>query len=131
MTRRRLLLLAVFTALVVAVVAAALLCQHTSITRENEARIREGMTMAELEAILGGPPRDEISGPTDYDPDAATVRVGRPTPTVVTRIYEWRSDEVLIRVHFDAAGRAEWINTCPLHRVYPGVVATVRHWLRR
>jgi hypothetical protein len=33
--------------------------------------------------------------------------LGRPAPPMVTNIDEWISDEVMIRVAFDADGRAE------------------------
>jgi hypothetical protein len=101
------------------------------ITRENEARIHEGMGMEELRAILGGPPRDDSTGPTELDPDAPIDRVGCPPPSSVTPIYEWQSDQVLIRVHFDTDGRADWISTCPLRRTYPGVFETAQHRFRR
>jgi hypothetical protein len=57
--------------------------------------------------------------------------LGRPAPANVTVIHEWISDEVMIRVAFDADGRAEWISTCPLRRTYPGMQPTVEHWVFR
>jgi hypothetical protein len=129
--RRRVLLIALLIVLVVAAVWALVVWPRpTAITRENEARIQEGMSWDELKAILGGPPRNESTGPTELDPDAL-VGVGRAPPPSVTRIYEWISDEVMIRVAFDVDGRAEWINTWPLRRTYPGVVPTIHHWLQR
>ena len=53
---RRLLLLALPAALVAVLLAAWLLWARTAITRENAERIRVGMTLAEVEAILGGMP---------------------------------------------------------------------------
>ncbi len=103
----------------------------SAINRENEERIQEGMSWDELSVILGGPPRDVSTGPTELDPGELIVRIGRPLPPSVTRIYEWMSDEGMIRVTFDAGGRAEWISTCPLRRTYPGIQPTVRHWLYR
>src|SRR5262245_56466059 len=118
--------------LVVAAVCASIVWPWSSaITRENEAKIHDGMSWDELKVILGGLPRDESTGPTELDPTSAlAVRIGRPPPPSVTRIYEWISDEVMIRVAFDADGRAEWITTYPMRRTFPGVVPTVRHWLR-
>src|SRR5262249_32296804 len=131
-TRRRVLLIGLVIVLVVAAVCAPMVWPRSSaITRENEARTHERMSWDQLKVILGGPPRDESTGPTELDPGALAVRIGRPTPPSVTRIYEWISDEVLIRVAFDADGQAEWITTCPLRRTFPGVVPTVCHWLRR
>jgi hypothetical protein len=62
MTRtRRLLLFAVPAGLAVALIAAWLLWPRTAITRENAEKIQVGMTLAEVEAILGGPARDDQS----------------------------------------------------------------------
>jgi hypothetical protein len=132
MCRRRLLLFALLTVLVVAALWATMGWRRPSaITRENETRLRVGMTLDKVEAILGGPPRDERSGPTELDPDAyTTLKPDPPPPAKVSPISEWFSDEVMIRVMFDADGRAEWISTCPLRRTYPGLPATARHWLR-
>jgi hypothetical protein len=119
--RRRVLLIGLLTVLVVAAICASLVWPRSSaITRENEAGFHEGMSWDELKVILGGPPRDVSTGPTELDPGAPMVRIGRPLPPSVTRIYEWISDEVLIRVAFDADGRAEWITTCPLRRTFFG-----------
>jgi hypothetical protein len=63
MTKRkhRLLLLSL-PALVALTVGAWLLWPRSAITRENAEKIQSGMTPAEVEAILGGPPRDESRG---------------------------------------------------------------------
>jgi hypothetical protein len=63
MTRRH-LLLSGFLATVAGVgVAAGLLWPRPSaITRENAARIKRGMSVAEVESILAGPERDETGG---------------------------------------------------------------------
>jgi hypothetical protein len=57
--RRRLLILAVAGTVVMLAVGAWLFWPRTAITRENAAKIQRGMTLAEVEAILGGPARDE------------------------------------------------------------------------
>ena len=78
MTRRRVLLLGLLATAVGVAAAAWLLWPRTAITRENAAKVREGMTLAEVEAILGGPARDETTGPVEREeppefapPDAA------------------------------------------------------------
>lgn len=130
--RRRVPLIVLPPVLAAAAVCAAMVWPRPSaITRENEARVHEGMTRDELAAILGGPPRDESTGPTDCDPNGLTHAPGRPAPPSVRTISEWISDELMIRVAFDADGRAEWISTCPLRRTYPGVLPTVHHWVLR
>ena len=63
MPRRRLILVA--TLLLAAGVWLARPAS-TQITMENASRIKEGMTLAEVEAILGGPARDELRRETDH-----------------------------------------------------------------
>jgi hypothetical protein len=61
-TRRRLFLLALCVAVVLLGVGIWLLWPrwpHTAISQENVNRINVGMTLAEVEQILGGPARDE------------------------------------------------------------------------
>src|SRR5690349_6879996 len=62
MNRRRvfLLLLAPVIGLVIGI---WMLWSRTAITPANAARIQPGMTLAEVAAILGGPARDESTGP--------------------------------------------------------------------
>lgn len=56
--------------LVLAGVALFVLWPRTSqVTPENLTLIREGMTRAEVEKVLGGPPGDYRTGPTLEDPD--------------------------------------------------------------
>jgi outer membrane protein assembly factor BamE (lipoprotein component of BamABCDE complex) len=60
--RRRLLLaLALLTCVLAGGVAWLLLARETAITRENAAKIENGMTQAEVEAILGGPARNDAA----------------------------------------------------------------------
>jgi hypothetical protein len=56
MTRRRFLFLSLAAAVVALAIGVWLLWPRTAITRENAEKIRLGMTLAEVEAILGGPP---------------------------------------------------------------------------
>src|SRR4051812_18163811 len=70
MTRRRWLLLGMVVA--AAVLAAGLwLIQppRSAINGENAAKIRRGMTLAEVEAILGGPPRADSTCPLLFEDD--------------------------------------------------------------
>jgi hypothetical protein len=61
--RRRFLVLAILGAAVAMPVVVWLLWPRPSaITRENAERIQLDMTLTEVEAILGGPPRDETGG---------------------------------------------------------------------
>jgi outer membrane protein assembly factor BamE (lipoprotein component of BamABCDE complex) len=120
MTRRRLLvfgLLATMTGLGVLGVGGWLLWPRTAITRENAAKIREGMTLAEVEAILGGPPRDETTGPIRFD-EVTPVR---------DESRKWWSDRVCIQVIFDENGRVMNADSDSLHRVGP--LDMLRRWL--
>jgi hypothetical protein len=63
--RRRLLLVGLAAVAVVGVAIAFVLLvphPHAGITLENNERIRPGMTLEEVEAILGGPPGDYTDG---------------------------------------------------------------------
>jgi hypothetical protein len=71
MTRRsRRLLIALPVAVVLTLALAWLLWPRMAITRDNAAKITVGMTLAEVEAILGGPARDETTGPVTLDWDS-------------------------------------------------------------
>ena len=58
-TRRRLLLPSLLACLAT---LAVVLWPRTAITPENAAKIQAGMTLTEVEALLGGPARDEGMG---------------------------------------------------------------------
>jgi hypothetical protein len=62
MTRRRVLLLGSVAAAAALALAVWALSPSSAINAENAARITPGMTLAEVEAILGGPARDETDG---------------------------------------------------------------------
>jgi hypothetical protein len=104
MTRRtRRLLLFTMPALALLAVGVLLLWPRTAITRENAAKIREGMTRAEVEAILGKTP---VPRPTDKKiwhrtPNGAEMFVGD---------YWWEGDMVVI-VAFDDAGKVRETQT--------------------
>src|SRR5262249_13734059 len=99
MTRRRMLLLGS-----VAVVAAlavqwwAIQPALSAINAVNAAKVEKGMTLAEVEAILGGPARDELTGPVVFDRLLSIADCDSPQ--------SWLSDEVVVRVCFDERGHA-------------------------
>jgi hypothetical protein len=113
MTRRLRLLLGVPVAVVVLGVGAWLLLPRTAITRENAAKIQVGMTLAEVEAILGGPAREDFVGELqlDFDPDpkvnimvakAVEEKGGFGASFVGVHPQQyWRSNEVWVSAHFD------------------------------
>jgi hypothetical protein len=64
--RRKPTILALCFAAVVLVLTAWLLWRPSAVTKENIHRIQPGMTRAEVEAILGGPPQEEPGGGLMY-----------------------------------------------------------------
>jgi hypothetical protein len=111
---RRLVLLGLPAAFMVALLAAWLLSPRTAITRANAEKIRKGMTLAEVEAILGGPARDE-----------APER-GLAWPSYKGSL--WASDLGAVRVGFGHEGRVVFTSGfAPRARQGPFVL--IRHWL--
>jgi hypothetical protein len=147
MTRRtrRLLLFGLPAGLVAAMLAVWLLWPRTAITRENAERIAVGMTLAEVEQILGGPARDEATGPVtadgpgtlwlmaprkqyllvDYGARVTVPGAKAPAPAAP----RWVSDQVMITVSLDADGRVESCNTIPVRRTEEGPLDRLRRWL--
>src|SRR4051812_38837246 len=60
------------------------------------ARIEEGMSLAEVEAILGGPPGDYATRPILPWPSAL--------PDDSPQVGEWQGDEVVVQLGFHAGG---------------------------
>jgi hypothetical protein len=141
MTRRtrRLLLFGLPTAVVVVLLAVWLLWPRSALTRENAAKIREGMTRAEVEALLGGPARNESTGLTNPDirtPDAAEH--SRVETQMAERMLEvaaggtvwgWTSDRVAVHVRFDEAGRVSVVEVFPLRRAAEDPLDRLCRWL--
>jgi hypothetical protein len=140
MTRRRLFAIACIVALAACAIGLWLLWPAPSaITRENAAKIKDGMTRAEVEAILGGPARDETTGPIDIDTttheDAdvegmhmlmlARVFLADEHPSLV-----WRSDYVIIRMRLDADGVVSVCRVVPVCREPESPLDRIRRWLR-
>lgn len=120
MSRRRLAVLAAGSAAVLTVAAVALLLvnrSRPSVDREHFEALREGMTRAEVESVLGGRPRNALRQPADVwvrgadgklrsaglDPGGPPVRFfpeGDPAGEAV-----WADDAGLIAVRFGADGR--------------------------
>jgi hypothetical protein len=141
---RRLLLACLPAAAVALAVGAWLLWPRTAITRENAAKIHKGMTRAEVKAILGGPPRDESSGPVDLDePDDGIpdlIRDARLRQWIDGALRAhfdpeggeraaWQSNQVAVYIWWDAAGTVESCDCFPMRRAPEGPLEVLRRWL--
>ena len=102
---------------VVLVVGALLLTDgllwRPGLTEDNVRRIKPGMTLAEVEALLGGPAADTFEMPEDYP----AYRWQR----------EWREGGASVVVQFFADGRV--MTAAGRGRTQPGPLARLRLWL--
>jgi hypothetical protein len=140
-TRRRLLMFAlpVVAALVVGM---WLLWPRTVITRDTFDKVQVGMNLAEVEAVLGGPERNESTGPLmgdsgndEHDYLQAYIwrvrvfdtmpRTENPYPAVKW----WTSDVLMVRVDFDENGQVAARECLPMRRVHEGLFERLRRWL--
>ena len=139
MNRRRLVLIGLLAAFLAAGAAVWLFWPRTAITRENAAKVRVGMTLVEVETILGGSPRNETTGPLELDAvepadwEEGTLQrrwidfmfVEPPAKRVM-----WHLDQVVIWVQWNAAG---YVNACdyfPQRRAAESPLDMLRRWLR-
>jgi hypothetical protein len=137
MTRRRVLLLgSAAVAGGLAVTAWAMWPPATAITADNAASIKLGMTLAEVEAILGGPARDEATGPVERieppdfaPPDSRGIRGRITIIDMRAGVQRWDSDHARVWVHFDQSGLVTDSQVFPLRRREESTVAMIRRWL--
>jgi hypothetical protein len=137
MTRRRVLLLgSVAVVAGVAVTVWALWPAATAITSDNGARITNGMTLAEVEALLGGPARDETTGPVERieppefaPPDSRGIRWRIAIIDMRAGVQRWESDQARVWVHFDELPVVTGCQVFPLRRREEGALDVLRRWL--
>jgi hypothetical protein len=138
MNRRRLLLFGLAAALVVLGVATLVLWpRRSAITHENADRIQEGMTLAEVEQLLGGPARNESGMPDNFINDAfviadpGEVKAGRlrpgPRPLEDRR---WAAPGFVVIVQFDDTGRVVQQQRCEFD-ADNSLFGKLRRWLGR
>jgi hypothetical protein len=84
---------------------------QSAINSENAAKIKEGMTLAEVESILGGPPRFAPTGPISYD--LTGIPGVRP---ISPAMREWTSDEVVVIVWIGADDLVQRCVAVPVRR---------------
>jgi hypothetical protein len=138
-TRRRLLVFGLLTTVMAPVLGVWLLWpQSSAIKCENAARIQEGMTLAEVEAMLGGPARDESTRAVIGEGDdlqsidecrsmlaEATEWAGMAPPLLT-----WQSNHTMILVKLDHEDRVQ--GYCFRARIWncpESPIATLRRWL--
>jgi hypothetical protein len=106
MRRRRLRWVLVLAGLVAAGMVMSR-CQPSRLTIENCDRIREGMTRAEVEAIVGVPPGDYRTRPPDDEKiDSSSMASFQKMQSTARWFGEtlemWRNDQVRLAVVFDS-----------------------------
>ncbi len=106
------LLLLIGSAVVGTTVIVFLISQRPCVTRENFEKIDPGMTMAEVEALLGVPtgnPKQEVYISFLYTRPMPEPRVSDMAELnarlAVMQTEEWVGEEFAIRVYFDSSGR--------------------------
>ncbi len=134
MGRHRFLFPFLATVLVgLAIMAWLLWPRPTAINRENAAKIQEGMTLAEVEAILGGPPRDDGVGLLAFQrADGTEGTMPRSEFNDSLNLPDekhWLSDEVLIGITLDQAGRVAGVTVEPVQLASEGPLDRLRRWL--
>jgi hypothetical protein len=132
--RRRLLLSGVLASIFILGIAPWLLWPCTAITRANAAKIKEGMTLAEVEAVLAGPCRDDSSGPLcadgpDWEADDLEASWYQNLKLMDGRLV-WGSDNVIIVIRLDDDERVLSSASIPVRRVRESPLDIIRRWLR-
>jgi hypothetical protein len=134
---RRLLFVALPIAMVLGL-GAWLLWPRTMITQENADKIQPGMTLAEVEAILGGPARQDATGPIATEgfddapiPEGNSFEAGLAGEDgeLIGWDRRWFSDTIMVTIHFDLENHVSEIRCRPMFPVERGMIETLRRWL--
>jgi len=138
MTRRRFVLL-VSLGCLVAVAAYAVWSRPSAINAATAAKIEVGMDLKTVETMLGGPARDEPTGPlgtAECEDDTTGVRhlnamlFFHDVLLVEDAVQlEWVSDAADVRIVF-IDGKAQPPECFAVRRVHDGPWAMLRRWLK-
>jgi outer membrane protein assembly factor BamE (lipoprotein component of BamABCDE complex) len=123
--RKWLLGLLAVSLVLVGVLVALVMLRHCPVNRAAVERIRKGMTRAEVEQILGGPPGDYRTRPGFSSRHFETTRRRDPN------YGEWYGDEVMLRLVFDDGGRVGWFKSLSLGGESPTPLGIARWRLNR
>jgi len=100
-------------------------------------RIRAGISLAEVEAILG-PPGDHSTVPEDYGSVTKYTAYTKGAQTVVEESWgsgesaeEWEFDRARIRVLFDTSGKVAGARITPIRRIEFGPFDSLRWRVKR
>jgi hypothetical protein len=114
----------------------------SGINRENCKRIQVGMTLAQVEEIMGGPARSEVTAYLDVVGDELTVypgpgRVYVSANGAVNLILDdgdrmWASDDAFVWLVLDDDGRVKWVESYDVRPVgsRPTAMERLHRWLR-
>jgi hypothetical protein len=100
-------------------------------TRAHFDRVREGMSRAEVEEALGGPPGDYRTGPVTWDDGAPGRPAGTPVSSGLEGELEWSGDDGVISVRFFAGRTVSEKSLYPGRRVKVGPLRLLRWRLSR
>lgn len=118
-TRQRLLLLGLVTgSLVLGAGFWVLWPRPSAITVENAEKIRTGMSLADVEILLGGPPRNETTGPLDCKSDRRhwVERNAHYLPNDAKMT--WSSNTASVCVSVNASGEITQFECQSFHFIY-------------
>ena len=135
MTRRRLLLFGLLAGLLALGASAWMLRPLASvITRENAAKIQVGMTLAEVEALPGGPARNDTTGSSLFFDDQPSRMLHEHNIMLACEAtpppMEWYSDRIVIFVVFDPEVHVSACHYLFLRRVDESPLDMLRRRLR-
>ena len=99
---RRFLAVVVFVGVGVALVCWLRPARHTGPTYEAFLRVKDGMTQAEVEQVLGMPPGDYSTRPTNF---LCASTTSSPMPKEMRYHRSWAGNDLLVDVYFDQNGR--------------------------
>jgi hypothetical protein len=134
--RKRWLLLWLVTGAAALGLAVYLLWPRSPINRANYDRIAVGMTRPEVEAILGGPARNETSGTLrvglwgDGDPrwmEGALIRFLHEPDGPMSDV--WATDRFVVWIDFGPDGAVAKKSCAPVSRAREWPLERIRHWL--
>src|SRR5262245_32307562 len=128
--RRRSLILAAACSLVLLGVGWLALPPGSAICRANYDRLAPGMTLSEVEQILGGPARDESTGRLLLAPSTRSIKTlslrGRPHAAADETWRYWSTDTAILAICFDKDGYVAQSAFTVVYRESGGPMAMLR-----